>query len=216
MRCSNSTSDTTDTVDEDLTVTSPVQRLLKWGAHNGASVVDFAAMLPKARDRFTSLQHSTRGANPSAGNRQPRPSEDDSAILSFEHSNVHEAGVIATQVCAVQLAARRMCLLRKQLHARATFLLTKARSLACVRSCAHESHQRFTKVQSSVWHLQPIVAGQQLVAVPLRLTLVDYPGDPDATAHGLADAPPHVRLAAKLLQEVQLGPASHWAPYLQV
>ena len=65
-------------------------------------------------------------------------------------------------------------------------------------------------------YLQPIAAGQLLLSVPLRLALTDYEGDPDAVAHGLAGAPWAVRLAAKLLREVHLGPASQWAPYLQV
>lgn len=64
--------------------------------------------------------------------------------------------------------------------------------------------------------LQAIAAGQQLAAVPLRLALTDYAGDPEAAAFGLKQAPWVVRLAAKLLREVQLGPASQWAPYLQV
>lgn len=64
--------------------------------------------------------------------------------------------------------------------------------------------------------VQPIAAGQQLLAVPLRLALTDYAGDPDAAAFGLEDAPWAMRLAAKLLRELQQGPASQWAPYLQV
>lgn len=64
--------------------------------------------------------------------------------------------------------------------------------------------------------MQSIASGQQLLAVPLRLALKDYAGDPEAAAHGLADAPWAVRLAAKLLREMHLGPASQWAPYLQV
>jgi hypothetical protein len=65
-------------------------------------------------------------------------------------------------------------------------------------------------------HAQFITSGQQLLAVPLRLALKDYADDPEAAAHGLADAPWAVRLAAKLLREMHLGPASQWAPYLQV
>ena len=64
--------------------------------------------------------------------------------------------------------------------------------------------------------VQSIASGQQLLAVPLRLALKDYADDPEAAAHCLADAPWAVRLAAKLLRELQLGPASQWAPYLQV
>ena len=64
--------------------------------------------------------------------------------------------------------------------------------------------------------MQSIASGQQLLAVPLRLALKDYAGDPEAAAHGLAGAPWAVRLAAKLLREMHLGPASQWAPYLQV
>lgn len=64
--------------------------------------------------------------------------------------------------------------------------------------------------------MQPIASGQQLLAVPLRLALKDYADDPEAAAHGLEDAPWAVRLAAKLLRELQPGPASQWAPYLQV
>jgi hypothetical protein len=65
-------------------------------------------------------------------------------------------------------------------------------------------------------HVQSITSGQQLLAVPLRLALKDYADDPEAAAHSLADAPWAVRLAAKLLREMRSGPASQWAPYLQV
>ncbi len=66
--------------------------------------------------------------------------------------------------------------------------------------------------------MQPVPAGQLLLAVPLRLGVAVFPDDldGDAEAHGLADAPWEVRLAAKVLREVQLGAASSWAPYLQV
>lgn len=72
------------------------------------------------------------------------------------------------------------------------------------------------RAERGIAAVQPIAAGQRLLALPLRLALTDYAGDPDAAAVGLEDAPWAVRLAAKLLREVQQGPASQWAPYLQV
>jgi hypothetical protein len=51
--------------------------------------------------------------------------------------------------------------------------------------------------------------------VPLNSELTDHQGDSESEKYGLEDAPSAVRLAGKLLREVQLGNASKLAPYLQ-
>ena len=66
-----------------------------------------------------------------------------------------------------------------------------------------------------LFRLQPIGAGRQIVVVPLCEELSSHQGDSESRRYRLEEAPSAVRLAAKLLREVQLGSASELAPYLQ-
>eukprot|EP00798_Chlamydomonas_sp_ICE-L_P001034 gene1034-3895_t len=64
--------------------------------------------------------------------------------------------------------------------------------------------------------VKEIAAGDVLLRIPLRMALIDFPED-EATNKLMYDgAPWSVRLAAKLLREVEKGVDSPWLPYLLV
>jgi hypothetical protein len=64
---------------------------------------------------------------------------------------------------------------------------------------------------------RPIEKGEALLVVPMRIALVDAaaaPQQPDAAAPFYEGAPWSVRLASRLLRELNAGQRSPWAPYV--
>lgn len=70
--------------------------------------------------------------------------------------------------------------------------------------------------------MQPIVAGEVIMCMPMRLAVADHSGQEEEEGEeagdgfGLEERPWSVRLAGKLLGMVQQGASCPWHPYLQV